>query len=91
MDSTLDLPGNHTGDDSTLAGGVKGRSTQTRRNVAITLWLIGFIALVVATVMVIFHPAPWPFDLQTTITLQHTHRLPETFTVSTYDRPILQI
>jgi hypothetical protein len=43
----------------------------TRRNVAITLWLIGFIALVVATVMVIMHPAPWSFDLQTTITLQH--------------------
>src|SRR6266702_8546167 len=71
MDSTPNLPGNHMGDDSTLAGGVKGRSAYTRRNVAITLWLIGFIALVGASVIVYLHPAPWPFDLQTTITLQH--------------------
>ncbi len=71
MDSTPNLPGNHTGDDITLAGGVKGRSARTRRNVAITLWLIGFIALVGASVIVYFHPAPWLIDLQTTITLQH--------------------
>jgi membrane-associated phospholipid phosphatase len=71
MDSTPNLPGKQTLDGSTLAGGVMRRSAQTRRNGAITLWLIGFIALVVATVMVIMHPAPWPFDLQTTITLQH--------------------
>jgi hypothetical protein len=44
MDNTPHLPGNHTFDGSTLAVGVKRRSAQTRRNVAITLWLIGFIA-----------------------------------------------
>ena len=71
MDSTSDLPGNQTLDGNNLAGGVKRRSAQTRRNAAITLWLIGFIALVVVSVIVSFHPAPWPFDLQTTITLQH--------------------
>ena len=71
MDSTPDLPGNQTLDGNNLAGGVKRRSAQTRRNAAITLWLIGFIALVVVSVIVSFHPAPWPFDLQTTITLQH--------------------
>jgi len=71
MDSTPDLPGNHLLDGSTLAGGVKGRSTRTRHAVAISLWLIGFIVLVVASVIVRSHPAPWPFDLQTTITVQH--------------------
>ncbi len=71
MDSTPDLPGKQTLDGNTLAVGVKRRSAQTRRNAAITLWLIGFIALVVVSVIVSFHPAPWPFDLQTTITLQH--------------------
>src|SRR6266516_5591962 len=71
MDSTPDLPGNQSLDSTALAGGEKRRGAHTRRNVAITLWIIGFIALVVATVMVIMHPAPWPFDLQTTITLQH--------------------
>ena len=71
MDNTPDLPGNQSLDGSTLAGGVKRRSAQTRRNGAITLWIIGFIALVGAAVMVRLHPAPWPFDLQTTITLQH--------------------
>ncbi len=71
MDNTPHLPGNHTFDGSTLAVGVKRRSAQTRRNVAITLWLIGFMAFLVACVIVKFHPAPWPLDLQTTITLQH--------------------
>jgi membrane-associated phospholipid phosphatase len=71
MDNTTDFPGKQTSKGSTLAGDVERRSAQNRRTVAITLWIIGFIALVVATVMVIMHPAPWPFDLQTTITVQH--------------------
>src|SRR5437763_12270447 len=66
MDSTPDLPGKQTLDGNTLAGGVKRRSTHTRRNAAIILWLIGFMALVGASVTVSFHPAPWPLDLQTT-------------------------
>jgi membrane-associated phospholipid phosphatase len=70
MENTPDLPGNQSLDSTALAGGVKRRSTQTRRNGVITLWIIGFIALLVASVIVRFHPAPWPFDLQTTITLQ---------------------
>jgi membrane-associated phospholipid phosphatase len=71
MDNTPDLPGYQSLDGNTLAGGVERRSAHTRRNVAITLWLIGFIALVGASVIVLSHPAPWPFDLQTTITVQH--------------------
>ena len=67
--------------DTNLAGGVERGNAYSRRNVAITLWLIGLIALVGASVIVRFHPAPWSFDLQTTITLQ---QLPQGSWVSTF-------
>ncbi len=35
------------------------------------VWCIGFIILAAASVIVHFHPGPWPFDLQTTIFVQH--------------------
>jgi membrane-associated phospholipid phosphatase len=73
MDSTPELPGNQSLVGNTQAGGVQQSSAQTRGTIAITLWLIGFIALVAASVIVRSHPAPWPFDLQTTITVQHLH------------------
>ena len=81
MDSTPNLPGNQTEYDTILAGGVERGNAYSRRNVAITLWLIGLIALVGASVIVRFHPAPWSFDLQTTITLQ---QLPHGSWVSTF-------
>ena len=67
MEGTTDFQGKQTLDGTTLAGGVKRRNA---RGVAITLWIIGFILLLVAAVIVRLHPTPWPFDLQTTITLQ---------------------
>jgi undecaprenyl-diphosphatase len=79
MDGTTDLPGKQTLDDTTLIGGSKqqdARATQTRRTVAIMLWIIGLIALVVASVIVRSHPAPWPFEVQTTITLQQLQLWP---------------
>jgi membrane-associated phospholipid phosphatase len=95
MDNTPDLAGNQSLDSSTLAGGVKERSAQTRRTVAIALWLIGFIVLVAASVIVRSHPAPWPFDLQTTITLQHLHLPSWVITVigwpTTVNDPIPQV
>jgi membrane-associated phospholipid phosphatase len=69
LDSTPDLPGNQSLDGSTLAVDVKPRRALSRRS-AITLWIIGLLALLVASVIVHFHPAPWSFDLQTTIDLQ---------------------
>ena len=71
MEDTTGFQGKPTRDDATLVGGVTQRNAQIRRDVAIALWIIGFIALLVASVIVYMHPAPWPFDLQTTITLQH--------------------
>src|SRR5215467_346193 len=73
MEKTPVLAGNHSGDGSALADGEKRRSAHTRRNVAITLWMLGLLALVGASVIVRAHPAPWPFDLQTTVTVQHLH------------------
>ena len=71
MDNTTDFPGKQTSNGSALTGDVERRSAHTRRNVAIALWIIGFLVLVGASVIVSSHPAPWPFDLQTTITVQH--------------------
>jgi uncharacterized BrkB/YihY/UPF0761 family membrane protein/membrane-associated phospholipid phosphatase len=70
MEGTTGLQGKPTRDNGTLAGDVRKRNANIRRGVAITIWIIGFIALLVATMIVRSHPAPWPFDLQTTITLQ---------------------
>lgn len=41
------------------------------RPLEIVLWLVGFVVLMVVSVLVHNHPQPWPFDLNTTITLQH--------------------
>ena len=71
MESIPDLPSNQSLDSTTLVDGVRQRNAQIRRDVAIVLWLIGLIALLVVAVIVRFHPAPWQFDLQTTITVQH--------------------
>src|SRR2546421_3126671 len=59
-------------DSTTLAASSKQPLTNTRRIVAFTLWGLGFLLLVVASVIVYSHPGPWPFDLQTTVTLQHS-------------------
>jgi membrane-associated phospholipid phosphatase len=72
MDGTTDLPGKQTSDGTTVAGGVKQQdAAQRRRRVVLPLWVLGFMLLAAASVIVRLHPAPWPFDLQTTITLQH--------------------
>jgi hypothetical protein len=74
MDSTTDLLDKQTLDSTTPVSGLKQQdehAVQTRRRAALALWVVGFMLLVVASVIVRFHPAPWPFDLQTTITLQH--------------------
>ena len=72
MDNTTDLPGKQTSDGTTVAGGVKQQdAVQTRRRIVLSLWILGFMLLAAASVIVRLHPAPWPFDLQTTITLQN--------------------
>src|SRR6516164_4690046 len=70
MDGTPDLPGNQSLDSTPLSVDLKGRNTKASRIVVMAFWIIGFVLLLVALVIVRLHPAPWPFDLQTTITLQ---------------------
>jgi membrane-associated phospholipid phosphatase len=79
MDGTTDLPGKKTLDGTTVAPGSMqqdARATQIRRIVEIMLWIIGVIALIVASVIVRSHPAPWPFEVQTTISLQQLQLWP---------------
>jgi len=58
---------------TTTAGGENRRNAHSRHIIEALLWCIGFIVLIVASVMVHQHPGPWPIDLQTTIAVQHTH------------------
>jgi membrane-associated phospholipid phosphatase len=76
MDNTTGSPSTQTRNNSTLAGGMKRRNAQTRRRVALTLWVVGLIALLAASVIVRFHAAPWPFEVQTTTTMQQLQLWP---------------
>ena len=72
MDNTTDLPGKQMLDSTTVAGAVEQQDVaQTRQRVVLPLWVLGFMVLAAASVLVRLHPGPWPFELQTTITLQH--------------------
>ena len=46
MEDTTEFEDKQTRDGTTLAGDVRQRNAQIRRDVAIALWIIGFIALV---------------------------------------------
>ncbi len=79
MDNTTDLPGKQTLDGTTLAASSKqqdARATQTRQRARRTLWVVGLIALLTASVIVHFHAAPWPFEVQTTTTMQQLQLWP---------------
>ncbi len=73
MEDTTGFPGEPTRDSSILAGEMRqqnARVVQIRRRAARSLWVVGLMTLLVASVIVRLHPAPWAFDLQTTIALQ---------------------
>jgi undecaprenyl-diphosphatase len=77
MDSATDLPSTQVPDSAGRASKAKKRQRQMLLVSAFTLWMIGVIALLGASVVVhFFHPGPWPFDLQTTETLQSLHYPP---------------
>ena len=74
MDGSTDLQGKKALGDTILAASSKPQNAHvahTRQIIAFTLWAVGFVLLLVASVIVRFHPAPWPVELQTTITLQY--------------------
>lgn len=76
MDSATSLPSRQRRDEAPLSGSAKQRDRHMRQNVAITLWGTGFIMLLVASVLVHFHTAPWPFELALTKTIQGSHPIP---------------
>ena len=79
MEGTTDLPGKQTLDDTTLAADSKQQDVhvaQTRRRARRTLWVIGLVTLLAASVIIHFHPAPWPYEVQTTTTMQQLHLWP---------------
>ena len=51
----------------------KGSKIRIWQILGIILWAIGFIMLIVSSVIVHGHPGPWPFDLQTTVYVQSLH------------------
>jgi membrane-associated phospholipid phosphatase len=73
MDRATLLPVTETPGDTLMIRDIEQRKGYIRGIVAFTLWGMGFIMLLVASVIVHFHPGPWPFDLQTTVTLQSLH------------------
>ena len=81
MDSSTHPAGTQAPGSATRAAGAKKRQRQILLVSAFTLWVIGWIALLVASVIVYFHPGPWPFDLQTTVTLQSLHYPPWLLTI----------
>lgn len=79
MDNRTDLPSKQTLDRTTLTAGSKQqdvRAIQTRRRARRSLWVVGLIALLAASVIVHFHAAPWPFEVQTTTTIQQLQLWP---------------
>jgi hypothetical protein len=79
MDGTTDLPGKQMLDDNTLSADSKHldiRVAQTRRRTRRTFWVVGLLTLLAASLIVHFHPAPWPYEIQTTTTMQQLQLWP---------------
>jgi membrane-associated phospholipid phosphatase len=71
MSSTTNPRGLQSTPRATVSSTEEQRDKRSQRIVQYVLWGIAVVIFVVACVIVHFHPAPWPFDLQTTITVQH--------------------
>lgn len=71
MSSTTNPRGLQSTAEATVPRREERRDKRGWQIIQYTLWSIGVVLFVIACVIVHFHPAPWPFDLQTTITVQH--------------------
>jgi membrane-associated phospholipid phosphatase len=79
MDNTSDLPGKQTLDGTTPVADSKqqdARAARTRLRVVLAFWVVGLLILLVASVIVRSHPAPWPFEVQTTTSMQQLQLWP---------------
>ncbi len=57
----------------TTAVAEKRDNARIRQSIGALVWSIGFIILIVFSVIVHSHPGPWPFDLETTLYVQGLH------------------
>ena len=73
MSSTTDPRGLQPTAEAIVPQRIERRDKRGWQIIQYTLWSIGVVIFAIACVIVHFHPAPWPFDLQTTITVQHLH------------------
>src|SRR6266699_6241630 len=71
MSSTTNPRGMQSTAEATLPLSEERQDKRGWQIVQYTLWGIGVVIFAIACVIDHFHPAPWPFDLQTTITVQH--------------------
>lgn len=71
MSSTTNPRGLQSTAEATVPRREERRDKRGWQIIQYTLWSIGVVIFAIACVIVHFHPAPWPFDLQTTITVQH--------------------
>jgi undecaprenyl-diphosphatase len=71
MSSTTNPRGLQSATGATVPRSEEQRDKRVWQIVQYSLWGIAVVIFVIACVIVHFHPAPWPFDLQTTITVQH--------------------
>src|SRR5215469_9428736 len=78
MDGATGVPGKQTLDDTKVGSSKQqdARRSHTRRTGVVTLWIIGFIMLACVSVIARSHPAPWPFEVQTTTSMQQLQLWP---------------
>lgn len=70
MDNTTYPKSIQVSASSTASADERRQSHRVRHSVGISLWCIGFIILMAASVIVHGHPGPWPFELTTSHYIQ---------------------
>ncbi len=57
----------------TTANAEKRGNARIRQSIGAIVWSVGFIILIIASVLVHAHPGPWPFDLESSLYVQGFH------------------
>ena len=75
MSSTTNPKGStlQSSDNAITSGGENRQRAQRRHIIEVCLWVVALIILVMLSVLVIFHPGPFPIDAQSMETLQSLH------------------
>ena len=76
MERSAALSNSQTQNPTSKAGITQRKTRRIRRGIAITLWLIGLILLVMASVLIHNHPGPWPGEVTFSQTVQNLHYWP---------------